>query len=52
MDVEFSTDIEPMQGGHGDLYLRLLGEEARAFKGGGWIADALTDHVTDAREGA
>ena len=33
-DAEFSTDIEPMAGGHGDTYLRMLGEQARLFKAG------------------
>jgi len=33
MDPEFSNDIEPMHGGHGDLYLRLFKQEARWFKG-------------------
>ncbi len=30
---EFSNDIEPMEGGYGDLYLRILKEEIRKFKG-------------------
>ena len=34
MDENFSTDVEPMAGGHGDQYLRALGEQARAFKRG------------------
>ena len=31
-NVEFSRDIEPMQGGHGDLYYRWLCEYVRAYK--------------------
>jgi hypothetical protein len=30
---EYSIDIEPMAGGHGDLYLRILKEEVARFKG-------------------
>ena len=30
---EFSNDIEPMESGHGDLYLKILGEEIAKFKG-------------------
>jgi hypothetical protein len=30
---EYSIDIEPMQGGHGDQYLRILKEEIAKFKG-------------------
>ncbi len=33
MNENYSTDIEPEKGGHGDLYLKLLGQEARTFKG-------------------
>ena len=29
---EFSTDLEPMEGGHGDLYLRLLKNYSLAFR--------------------
>lgn len=29
---EMSTDIEPMQGGFGDLYLRILAQEIQKFK--------------------
>ena len=32
MNEEYSTDIEPMEGGHGDHYLLALGKHARAFK--------------------
>ena len=31
-NVEFSRDIEPMEGGHGDLYYRWLCEYVRAYK--------------------
>ena len=31
-DQEYSTDIEPMQGGHGNLYLQILKEQVAKFK--------------------
>lgn len=33
-DVEHSRDIEPMEGGHGDLYYRWLCEYIRAYRAG------------------
>jgi hypothetical protein len=33
MDLERSNDLEPMKGGHGDLYLRILKEKAEKYKG-------------------
>ena len=32
MNEEFSTDIEPMAGGHSAQYLIALGKYAKAFK--------------------
>ena len=32
--TEYSRDIEPMEGGHGDLYYRWLCEYVRAYKAG------------------
>jgi hypothetical protein len=29
---EYSLDIEPMQGGHGDLYLDILKEQVARYK--------------------
>jgi hypothetical protein len=34
MDEEFSTDVEPMAGGHGAAFLDLLGQQVRLFKAG------------------
>jgi hypothetical protein len=33
MDLERSNDLEPMKGGHGDLYLQILKEKAEKYKG-------------------
>jgi len=33
MDSERSNDIEPMKGGHGDLYIRILKSKVEKFKG-------------------
>ncbi len=33
MNPERSNDIEPMKGGHGDLYMRILKSKVRKFKG-------------------
>ena len=41
LDQERSTDIEPMQGGHGDYYLRLLKEEVNMYKYGQYLTQGL-----------
>ena len=33
-DQEYSRDIEPMEGGHGDLYYRMLSSYVEAYKAG------------------
>ena len=47
LDQERSTDIEPMQGGHGDYYLRLLKEEVNMYKYGQYLTQGLnaTNHL-------
>ncbi|MEM9185123.1 MAG: hypothetical protein AAGB00_01350 [Planctomycetota bacterium] len=44
-DQEFSRDIEPMRGGHGDNYYKQLVAEVRRFKGVGRVPDANGPHA-------